>query len=108
MQTMRDMLPAYTEPVDEKLADQQVRTLAKEKLHEFRQTLEGREREIFDERLMAENPITLKGLGERYGITKERVRQLEERLLNKLRDYLIREIPDAEQIIPDFLSRLTP
>ncbi len=106
-QTMKDMLPARQAPVDESLADEQIRTLAREKLKEFRATLHGREQEIFDERLMAEHPVTLKDLGERYGITKERVRQLESRLLNKLRDYLLKEIPDAEQVIPAFLSNIT-
>lgn len=106
-QTVRDLLPAPNEPVDEQLGDKEVRNLILHKLREFRETLEGREREIFDERLLSTQPLTLKELGDRYNITKERIRQLESRLLNKVRDYLIREIPDAEQIIPDFLSNLT-
>ena len=106
-QTMRDLLPAAQTPVDEKLADEQVRALAREKLAAFRATLQGRDREIFDERMLSEQPITLKDLGERYGVTKERVRQLENRLLARLRDYLMREIPDAEEVIPAFLDNIT-
>ena len=102
--SIRDLLPGTTKPPDERLGDEQLRTLVGEKLQEFRETLEGREREIFDERLMAQKPLTLKELGDRYGITKERTRQLEVRLLERIREYLIREIPDAEQIIPAFLS----
>jgi len=105
VQTLRDLLPVRSEPVDDRLADEEIRTLAQKKLEEFRKTLKGRESEIFDERLMSEKPLTLKDLGERYGVTKERVRQLESRLLKKLRDYLVKEIPDAEEIIPQFLSR---
>jgi len=104
--SVRDLLPGTTKPQDERLADEQLRTLIGEKLREFRETLEGREREIFDERLMAQKPLTLKELGDRYGITKERTRQLEVRLLERVRDYLVREIPDAEQIIPAFLSSI--
>jgi RNA polymerase sigma-32 factor len=104
--SVRDLLPGTTKPQDERLGDEQLRTIIGEKLQEFRETLEGREREIFDERLMAQKPLTLKELGDRYGITKERTRQLEVRLLDRVRDYLVREIPDAEQIIPAFLSSI--
>jgi len=106
-QTLREVLPASHVPADETLADQQIRSLVREKLVEFREALQGREREIFDERLLAERPLTLQDLGERYGITKERVRQVESRLLGKLKAYLLEEIPDAEQVIPDFLSNIT-
>ena len=105
-QTVQDLLPAPNEPVDERLGDEELRKIVLQKLHEFRETLEGREKEIFDERLLSPHPLTLKELGDRYKITKERVRQLETRLLNKVRDYLVLEIPDAEQAIPDFLSNL--
>ena len=105
--SIRDLLPGTTKPVDERLGDEQLRSLIGRKLQDFRETLEGREREIFDERLMAQKPLTLQELGDRYGITKERTRQLEVRLLDRVRDYLVREIPDAEEIIPEFLSSLS-
>ena len=56
---------------------------------------------------MAQEPLTLKELGDRYGITKERIRQLEARLMEKVRDHLVREIPDAEEIIPEFLTSIS-
>lgn len=105
--SIRDLLPVPAKPADERLGDEQVRELIERKLREFRDTLEGREREIFEERLMAQKPLTLKELGDRYGITKERTRQLESRLLEKVRDHLVREIPDAEEIIPAFLASIT-
>jgi len=105
-QSPRDLLPAPGEPIDEQLGDRQVRAIVQEKLEDFRKTLSGREREIFDDRLTSAEPLTLQELGSRYGITKERTRQLESRLMEKLRDYLVREIPDAEEIIPDFLANL--
>lgn len=104
--TVRDLLPASTKPVDERIGDDQLRSFIHEKLQAFRETLEGREMEIFDERLLAHQPLTLQELGDRYGITKERTRQIESRLLKKVREYLIRQLPDAEQIIPEFLSNL--
>jgi len=100
----QELLPADNVPADELLADEQLKILIQGKLKEIRETLEGRELAIFDERLMAINPLTLKDLGDRFGITKERTRQLESRLMQKIRDHLIREIPDAKRIIPDLLA----
>jgi len=100
----QELLPADNVPVDEQLADEQLKYLIQQKLDEFRGILEGRELAIFDERLIALKPLTLKDLGDRFGITKERTRQLENRLMQKIRDYLIQEIPDAKRIIPDLLA----
>jgi len=104
--TARDLLPAYTERVDDILADEELRNLLSEKLEAFGATLSKRDRVIFEKRLMAEKPLTLQELGDMFGITKERTRQLENRLLKRLKEYLSKEIPDAEISIPDLLSRL--
>jgi len=50
--------------------------------------LDDRERMIVKERLMTEEPPTLQELGVRLGVSKERVRQLEERARTKLRGHL--------------------
>jgi RNA polymerase sigma-32 factor len=50
--------------------------------------LDERERIIFDERLVAERPITLRELGDRFQVSRERARQLETRLKNRLRPLL--------------------
>jgi RNA polymerase sigma-32 factor len=74
------------------------RALLRRKLDAFEKTLRGREQTIFHERLHAESPLTLQEIGERYDISRERARQLEKRLTNKLRDYLRRELGDAVEI----------
>jgi|SRR5579883_390820 len=74
------------------------RALLRQKLDAFEKTLRGREQTIFHERLHSETPLTLQEIGERYGISRERARQLEKRLSNKLRDYLRAELGDAVQI----------
>jgi RNA polymerase sigma-32 factor len=50
--------------------------------------LERREREILVKRYLADSSVTLAALAERYGITAERVRQIEARAIGKLRHYL--------------------
>ena len=51
-------------------------------------TLSERERLIVRERMMSEDPLTLQALGDMLGVSKERVRQLEERTRTKLRAFL--------------------
>lgn len=74
------------------------RDLLQEKLRRFGADLEGRELEIFSERLMADDPITLQDLGTRWGVSRERARQIEKRLILRLREYLQGELGDAVQI----------
>jgi len=64
-------------------------------LDAFQRHLIGRERTIFHERLRANTPCTLHEIGERYGISRERARQLEKRLLGKLRAHLLQELGEA-------------
>jgi RNA polymerase sigma-32 factor len=69
--------------------------MLKEKLDRFRATLQGKELTIYDERLVAEEPKTLQEIGDYYGISRERVRQLEARLQGKLKKYLQEEMGAA-------------
>ncbi len=64
-------------------------------LKEFAQTLTGKDYVIFHERLIAENPKTLHELSQKLGISKERVRQIEEKIIKKLKKFLEEKLPDA-------------
>lgn len=81
-------------PVDESLGDQEQRQIFHDILTKFAVTLEGREKWIFQERLTAESPLTLQEIGDKYGVTKERARQLEEQVKAKLKDFVSAHYPD--------------
>ncbi len=68
------------------------------KLKDFEQTLKGREQTLFRDRLIADQPLTLQEVGERYDISRERARQIEARLLQRLKVFLKRELGDAVQV----------
>lgn len=71
-------------------------------LAEFSKTIrDDREQAIWDERLTATEPLSLSALGKRFGVSKERVRQLEARMKKRLREHLTRELGDE---IPIYLE----
>ncbi|HVR60757.1 MAG TPA: RNA polymerase factor sigma-32 [Polyangia bacterium] len=72
--------------------------LLREKLNRFSERLRDRELDIFRERLLGDNPATLQEIGERYGVSRERARQIEERLKKKLRNFLQAELGDAVDV----------
>ena len=72
--------------------------LPSEKLEEIRGTLGDKERDILERRLLADSPTTLQEIGARWGVSRERVRQIEERLKKKIRVYLVERIPDFDPL----------
>ena len=60
--------------------------------------LKDKELVIYRERLLNEDPLTLREIGDKYGISRERVRQIEERVKKKLKTYLSKEFKDATDI----------
>ncbi len=93
-----DILPSQQKPADEQLADRQLRALFRAKLAEFITTLEERDEDILRNRILSENPMTLDDLGNKYGITKERTRQLEARIIKRLRDYIKKDVKDFDRL----------
>jgi RNA polymerase sigma-32 factor len=84
----QDMLPDHAEAADETLAHNQLLSLLKENLPEFEKLLNEKERRILNERLLAEDPKTLQEVADNYGLTRERARQIEAKLLLKLKEFL--------------------
>ncbi len=90
-----EMLPSAGVAPDAAYEAQEIGEMVHERLAEFRRTLKGKDVIIFDKRMAAEDPLTLQELGEEFGISRERVRQLEARLTMKLRAYLKEELGEA-------------
>ncbi len=61
--------------------------------------LNDRELSIVKERRLTEEGATLESLGRKLGISKERVRQIENRALEKLRDALVKDHPNAMSVV---------
>ncbi len=90
-----ELLPSGGSRVDDTLANDELGEMFSEKIREFGSSLKDKERVIFDQRLTAEDPKTLQELGDGFGVSRERVRQIEKRLLGKLRTFLTAELGEG-------------
>ena len=99
-QTLGDRLKLEGEGTDEVLADIELRSIFREKLERFGAAIEDeRDKAIFEERLLAESPLTLQEIGKRFGVSRERARQIEKKLIDKLKAFMEKEIPDFGELV---------
>lgn len=99
--SLLDVLPSHQGSSEDKVAAAQFSDQVGRKIREFGATLKDKEAAIFTSRLLSESPLTLQEIGDRYGISRERVRQIEERLKKKLKTYLVTELKDIEDDVMD-------
>lgn len=85
---LAEILPAEQVTQEERLAELEANADLAARLEAAIETLDEREREIVELRHLAEEPRQLKDLGQKMGVTKQRVAQLERRALAKLRAQL--------------------
>ncbi|MDP2862826.1 MAG: RNA polymerase factor sigma-32 [Desulfobacterales bacterium] len=83
-----------SESVEEQVSKKQMDNLIHGKIEEFRKLMTKRENEIFDLRIFSDSPATLQEIGDRYGISRERVRQVEKNIITKMREFIREELPD--------------
>ncbi|QAZ67561.1 sigma-70 family RNA polymerase sigma factor [Solidesulfovibrio carbinolicus] len=92
--TRLDFLPALTPGIEEILAGDEISQQLDKHIQSIRPKLNEKEIELLDNRILSDSPVTLREIGAKYGITRERVRQIESRLLEKLKDHLSKRIED--------------
>jgi RNA polymerase sigma-32 factor len=63
-------------------------TILQNHLEKFMETLKPRDLEIFKNRLLNEVPLSLQAIADQYGVSRERIRQVEERLIQQLKVYM--------------------
>ncbi|MDH4204729.1 MAG: RNA polymerase factor sigma-32, partial [Desulfobacteraceae bacterium] len=88
-----EFLSSEVESTEDQMAKKEIETLLHNKIDEFKKTMTERELEIFEQRIFADNPATLQDIGDRYGISRERVRQVEKNIIKKLRAFFKQDMP---------------
>jgi len=96
-----EFLSTESESVEDSVAKKEMRALLHNKIEEFRKIMTPRELEIFDQRIFSDHPLTLQEIGDNYGISRERVRQVEKSVIKKMRDFFKGEIPDFQSYTED-------
>jgi RNA polymerase sigma-32 factor len=93
--TLANFLKDTKPTPEESFAREEILNKFRHLLKEFAQNLTGKDYVIFHERLMGDPPKTLHELSQKLGISKERVRQIEEKIIKKLKKFLEEKLPDA-------------
>jgi RNA polymerase sigma-32 factor len=96
--TRLDYMPSEEDRPDRAVANSEFSKMLRDKLEQFANTLEGREQTIFRERWLTDEPKTLQEIGDQYHVSRERARQLEKRMLDRLKKFLEAEMGTAVDI----------
>jgi RNA polymerase sigma-32 factor len=91
-----DFVPVGGPSAEENVANSELLSVFREKVQEFAASLSERDRQIVEERILAEHPKTLRELGEEFDVSRERIRQVEAGLVSRLRDFLKENLVDFE------------
>ena len=87
-ETRAILIPDDSISIEEDLSQSQIAEIFSEHISAFQETLKGRDLQIFKERVLAEQPKTLREIGEELGVTRERARQLEARIIKNLKKFV--------------------
>jgi len=90
----KSILPDKKASPERTLSEMELKNIFKTKLQNFQKGLSQRENIIFEKRILSDEPLTLQDLGDQFHVSRERVRQLEQKLLKKVKTYLEKELPD--------------
>lgn len=79
-----ETLPSDCSLPEDQVASKEVGIIVTEKVTEFCSTLTPRELHIFQERFLSVSPATLAALGVQFGVSRERIRQIETKIKERL------------------------
>jgi RNA polymerase sigma-32 factor len=81
---------------EDQMAKKEIEDILHTKVREFKLTLNDRELNIFEQRVFSDSPLTLQEIGETYSISRERVRQIENNILKKMKTFFKKDMPDFD------------
>jgi len=92
-------VPTPGASTDNQIAKSEIQAILREKIESFKKGLNERELDILENRLFSDSPLTLQEIGDHYGISRERVRQIENNMTKKMKSYFEQEIPEFDSFL---------
>jgi RNA polymerase sigma-32 factor len=89
------------ENIEEMVAAKEKREMLEDKIREFKTRLNYRDRFVLENRIMSDQPLTLQEIGKQFSISRERVRQVEDRIWKSLKRELKRTVLAKEAFRPN-------
>jgi RNA polymerase sigma-32 factor len=94
--TVMDMIKAGGGDVEEIVSDRERSEILSKRVAEFKTTLNDKEVFIFDNRIMTDDALTLQEIGAKFNISRERVRQIENRVVKKFKERFKGELKELD------------
>jgi RNA polymerase sigma-32 factor len=91
-----EFINVETDSSEDRIAKKEIEEILHTKVAEFKKTLNDRELDIFVRRIFSDSPKTLQEIGEEYSISRERVRQIENNILKKMKAYFKKDMVDFD------------
>ena len=92
----KDFIPHSGPSIEEVVAGREIKERLSDILDDLQKSLNDKEKMILQTRLLSDEPRTLQDIADIFGISRERVRQIEVNLLKKMKKYLEQEVPDIQ------------
>jgi RNA polymerase sigma-32 factor len=89
-----EVLRTSSESLEDTISKKEFETILHQRIAEFKKAMNKRELDIFNRRIFAEDPETLAKIGKRYGISRERVRQIQKNIIAKMKESFKISLPD--------------
>ena len=89
-----EFLKTPSDPLEDRISKKEFDTILHRRIAEFKKELNDRELDIFNRRIYAEDPETLAEIGKRYGISRERVRQIQKNIIARMKASFEQTLPD--------------
>jgi RNA polymerase sigma-32 factor len=93
-----ETLASTEDLIDEKLAAGELKEFIDARFQEFAATLSKKDQIILKERLIAEEPLTLQAIADKFGVTREAIRVSEKKLVEKIKAYMKKAFQDVREV----------
>ncbi|MBU0729319.1 MAG: RNA polymerase factor sigma-32 [Proteobacteria bacterium] len=100
----KNFFPSGGPTIEEKVAEKEVNEKVQELIQKIKVFLNDKELAILERRLLTDEVITLQTIADEFGVSRERVRQIEANLLKKMKKYLEEEVPDIRSFLDDLFE----